>query len=239
MRPCLLAFVMWLVAVPVVAQPRIPHWGVVATFTPRWTSPDLFDDLFEVTPADVRGSDFRVGVLRSKPLGPEWGVSFVHTRIDPQSGLGALVDRCEMLPPCYQEGDLYTLSDASLEGVMVHVAVPFATIRRKAQFALLLGGGVASVTGNATHDSRRLSYDALPLGFVRFRRNENGQVIEEHTIATVPASDVMKSPTPLVDVQVAFTATVRPGFKIRASGGLSLPGFQPVSVSAIYLFGMR
>jgi len=239
MRIALLMTVVCAVATPAVAQPHVTHWGMTGTFTPRWTSPDTFDDLYEFTPSDVKGWDFRVGIVRGKMAGGEWGVSLIHKRISNDSTMGDFTERCE-LQECYPEGDTYTFSDASWTGAMVHVFLPFATIHRTVQFGVSLGAGAAGVSGDATVESRRLSYTALSERFVRFHRDANGQVIAEETTSTIPAKDLVKNnPMPLVDAQLSVSANVAPGVKLRASGGLSLPGFQPVSISLVYLFGPK
>lgn len=224
---------------PAFAQAHVDHWGVSATFTPRWKSPATFDDLYDVTPTDVSGNDFRVGFVRGKQLGREWGVSLVHKRIGGDSTLGARVDRCEVAGECQAEGDLYTLSNASMTGVMFHVAMPFAKIGRSVQFELLLGGGLAGVSGDVTHETRTLSYLALPNGFVSFNRTTSGAVITQTATGTFPATQVIQSPMPLVDVQLAVSAAVAPGLKLRASGGMSTPGVQPISISFVYHFGPK
>lgn len=188
---------------------------MTGTITPRWTSPSTFDDLYEFTPPDVKGSDFRVGVVRGKPLGGEWGVSLVHKRISDDSTMGEFHDRCE-IRSCLPEGDVYRFDGASLTGVLVHAFIPFATVRRTVQFGISLGAGVAAVAGDATDEARRLSYRAGFAGFVEFERDASGNVIQEHTTTTIPAKDLIKTtPMPLVDAQVAVSVNVAPGLKLR------------------------
>lgn len=242
MRTVLIASLLVAVAAPGFAQAHVDHWGVTGTFTPRWTSPSSFDNLYEVTPTDVKGTDFRIGIVRGRQLGREWGVTLVHKRIGGDSTAGEFTDLCEtgtVSVECHPEGDLYTLSNASMTGAMLHVVLPFAKIGRSVQFGLLLGGGIAGVSGDVTLDTRRLSYRALPNGITRFDRAPDGTVISESATGTFPATDVIKSPMPLIDVQLAVSATVAPGLKLRASGGLSTPGYQPVSISFVYLFGPK
>lgn len=44
---------------------------------------------------------------------------------------------------------------------------------------------------------------------------------------------------PLGRFEIAGTALVMPGLKVRAGGGLNLPGTQKVNLNVIYMFGRR
>ena len=63
---------------PQVIAPRRNYWGVLAGATPQWWTPDKWGPMFEPdVPTIVEGREFRVGLTRGRPLGYEFGVSFV------------------------------------------------------------------------------------------------------------------------------------------------------------------
>jgi hypothetical protein len=97
---------------------------------------------------------------------------------------------------------------------------------------------VAAVSGDVVQTSKRLSYDAFGNGTIRFHRDANGQPLQENTVTTGDASDLFKtSPVLLADAQVAVSVNVTETLKLRASGGVSLPGYHPISLSFVYFFG--
>ena len=58
---------------------RRSYWGVLGGFTPTWWTPETWGPLFEPFDPDfVEGREFRVGITRGRPLGYEFGVSFVR-----------------------------------------------------------------------------------------------------------------------------------------------------------------
>ena len=79
---CLWAVAM--VSVPAVgfAQGNELRWGVGFSFTPQWTANESITKWWiGDVPNDVKGSEFSVGVVRGRPNGGEWGVSYVHKPI--------------------------------------------------------------------------------------------------------------------------------------------------------------
>ena len=60
-------------------RPRRSYWGVLGGFTPKWWTPETWGPLFEPDDPDiVEGREFRIGITRGRPLGYEFGVSFVR-----------------------------------------------------------------------------------------------------------------------------------------------------------------
>ena len=89
-------------------------------------------DLFDATTIDVKGPEFRLGIVRGTTLGGEWGVSLIHKRLSKESTVAI-------------EGtdDLLTVvaDDAEMLGVEVHKFIPFARAGERVQVGLNLGGG--------------------------------------------------------------------------------------------------
>ena len=89
---------------------------------------------------DVKGPEFRVGVIRGTTLGGEWGVSLIHKRLSKESTI-----------EIEGSNDLLTViaDDAELIGVEVHRFFPFARAGR-VQIGVNLGGGIAQLRGFVT-----------------------------------------------------------------------------------------
>jgi hypothetical protein len=71
-------------ATPAAAQLSHPLWGVGASFTPTWRTPDYQHVLFEADSVTLSGSEFTVGVVRGDQLKADWGVSFVRRSFKPE-----------------------------------------------------------------------------------------------------------------------------------------------------------
>jgi len=224
MRRTLIVLVCLLSATPVFAQDK-SHWGVEVRFTPNWEVPATFEDLFEAQPVVIDGSEFRIGIIRGKDLGGDWGVSFVKRKIDDGSHLGAGLElECSGPPfPCFRTGDDYVYKDAQMTGVFVHKFTPFVTIKKHLQIGLVYGGGIASFRGTATHTG--------------FGQGGNGDGTTD-LVETVDAKDTFViEQMPLGDVEIAVAGIIAPGLKVRASGGISFPGKHTFAITINYLIG--
>ncbi len=69
------------------AQSDRSVWGVSGSFAPKWTTPSEMAILFDTDTAAITGSEFRAGVVRGRPLGGDWGVSFVRKNFSDDSRL--------------------------------------------------------------------------------------------------------------------------------------------------------
>jgi hypothetical protein len=127
---------------PAAAQIDDTSWGVTAGFSPRWSIPgNVLAELFDASELDVKGPEFRLGVVRGTTLGGEWGISLIHKRLSKES-------RFEV------EGTDSTVSvvtdDAEMLGVEVHRFFPFGIAGNRVQFGVNLGGGIAQLRGFVT-----------------------------------------------------------------------------------------
>ena len=126
---------------PADAQIDDTSWGITGGVSPRWSMPGtLLADLFDASTLDVKGPEFRVGVIRGTTLGGEWGVSLIHKRLSKESTI-----------EIEGSNDLLTViaDDAELIGVEVHRFFPFARAGR-VQIGVNLGGGIAQLRGFVT-----------------------------------------------------------------------------------------
>src|SRR5688500_3460410 len=130
-----------LLSSPAAAQIDDTSWGVTAGFSPRWSIPGtLLAELFDATTLDVKGPEFRLGVIRGTTLGGEWGISLIHKRLSKESTIE--VEGSDSVVTVIAD-------DAELLGVEVHRFFPFARTGN-VQIGLNLGGGIAQLRGFVT-----------------------------------------------------------------------------------------
>ena len=210
--PVLAAAVILALPASAAAQIDDTSWGITAGISPQWSIPGtIFAELFDATRLDVKGPEFRVGVIRGTTLGGEWGVSLIHKRLSKESTIEL-------------EGsdDLLTVvaDDAELIGLEVHRFFPFARAGN-VQIGANLGGGVAQlrgfVTGTYTGTTSTNFIVPFPDAFS----------VADRQIDWLPVGRA----------ELAAAALVGERLKIRVSGGLNMPGFQVVSLSFSYLLG--
>jgi hypothetical protein len=213
-RPALIAALAVILALPAAAHAQIDDtsWGITAGVSPQWSMPgSMLAELFDATRLDVKGPEFRVGVIRGTTLGGEWGVSLVHKRLSKESTLEL-------------EGsdDLLTVvaDDAELIGVEVHRFFPFARTGR-VQIGANLGGGIAQLRGFVTGTYVGATTTNFTVPFPE--------------AFTVTDREIDWLPLGRAELAAAVLAGER--LKIRVSGGFNMPGFQVVSLSFSYLLG--
>jgi hypothetical protein len=213
-RCCALLFLVSVLAVPAPARAQIDDtsWGITAGVTPRWTIPaTVLASVFDASRLDVRGPEFRLGIIRGTTLGGEWGVSLVHKRLSKQSTL-ELEGTGQMLT--------VVAEDAELLGVEAHRFFAFARPGR-VQVGLLVGGGIAQLRGFVTGAYVGSTPTTFVIGF------------PEAFTVTGREIDWL----PLARAEVGVVTPVGERLKVRVSGGFNMPGFQVVSVSLSYLLG--
>jgi hypothetical protein len=201
-----------LLSSPAAAQIDDTSWGVTAGFSPRWSMPaTLLGELFEATALDVKGPEFRLGVIRGTTLGGEWGISLIHKRLSKESTIE--VEGSDSVVTVIAD-------DAELLGVELHRFYPFARAGN-VQIGVNLGGGIAQLRGFVTGAYMAQTEANFTLPF------------SEAFGVTGRNIDYL----PLGRAELAAAALVGERLKIRVSGGFNMPGFQVVSVSFSYLLG--
>jgi hypothetical protein len=213
-RCAALMFFTCLSLVPAQANAQIDDtsWGITAGVSPQWSMPGtMLAELFDASALDVKGPEFRLGVIRGTTLGGEWGISLIHKRLSKESTLAI-------------EGstDLLTVvaNDAELLGVEVHRFFPFARAGR-VQVGINLGGGIAQLRGFVTGTYIGATTTDFTLPF------------PEAFVVTGRELDWL----PLGRAELAVAALAGERMKVRVSGGFNMPGFHIVSVSFSYLLG--
>jgi hypothetical protein len=203
-----------LLMMPVRADAQIDDtsWGITGGVSPRWTIPGtLFADLFDASTLDVKGPEFRVGIIRGTTLGGEWGVSLIHKRLSKESTI-----------EIEGSNDLLTViaDDAELIGVEVHRFFPFARAGR-VQIGVNLGGGIAQLRGFVTGVQLGATSSSFSLPF------PEAFVVAGREIDWLP----------LGRAELGAATIIGERLKIRVSGGFNMPGFQVISFSFSYLLG--
>ena len=210
------------------AQDRRAHWGVSAAFAPRWSaSSQWVEGLYDADAMDWAGSDFRVGVVRGRDLGGDWGIAFVRRSIDD----GGVYDDTRGSGGGSGQGDgrqagRYVTNGVTARGVELHRFAPFGgAIGDRVQIGLEFGAGVAMLNGLAD------LVDA-----------ESGGVIDSvpaRTALALRGLDKLgiEGLLPLGRLELAVAAIPVWGLKVKVRGGLNFPGTQVFSLSVHYLFG--
>lgn len=211
------------------------HWGVSGGLVPRWEFPDALADVWNLE-TDMKGAEFRIGVVRGSDFGGDWGVSFVKKAIDDDSIVQLREQACVQLPGgstrCAR-GAYHITRGAGMRGVEAHLFMPFGTIKRRVQIGVTFAGGVAEIQGTSDRFIEHLVV------------NGSSATITTETLGPAPFKQTLQDlpqdwdVVPIGRVALGVGVIVAPGFKIRGEGGVNFPGFHRVSVYAQYLFGAR
>lgn len=197
------------VPLPAFAQSFSTRWGLQASFTPSWSVPDAAKDLFSAESMKVEGRELRIGFVRGRTLGGDWGISFVQKSLSD----GAFADT----------GDVIRTSErVVVRGAAIDRFVNFGTIKERVQIGMILGIGAGAASGTATERDKRTGVET--------------QIEAKHFFTPF---DQEIPVVPLARLELAIAAIIAPGLKIRASGGLNYPGVAMVTVGGVYLFGER
>jgi hypothetical protein len=129
-------------------------WGVSASFTPRWSTPDGIKTIFLADEVSLEGRDFRVGVVRGRTQGGDWGISFVRQTMN----AGGVVDAGGVRDVLEE--------DVQMTGAAFEYFGVFTTIKRRVQIGVATSFGAASVKGTARrNDSEMVEFnEVLKLG---------------------------------------------------------------------------
>ena len=213
--------------------PETSHWGIGASFTPKWESAEEIRKLFIDGEGELDGKEFSIGVVRGSASGGDWGVSFVRKSVDKDSVIvdaeGSDPEPCQT-PLCSftSTSQTTTMQDVYMNGVEFNWSKPFVTIAERVQIGMNLGGGVASVKGTVE--------DTLTSETVTIFNGQTTRNVYSDT-SIVPAKEILLSVWPLgkAEAQVGFIVT--PAFKVKASVGFNFPSQVAFRVGGIFLFG--
>ena len=249
---------------PQVLAPRRSYWGVVGGVTPKWWTPSGWTHAFKNinfdSPVAMEGREFRIGVTRGRPLGKEFGFSFVQKSV---THFSLLRQGASLVPAGFPIGQvtstqaLITLTELEtvrMPGVDFHAFVPVDRIGSRIQLGVLFGIGAAYTSETpirkriegppfASSTTSPSGVTTLPPGggFI-FDENSQaffvapGQTGVDASARFVEVSS-LQSGFLLARAQGAVDVLVAPSFKLRFTAGVNYPGAQLVGIEGIYLFG--
>ena len=208
--------ILLLVASPTLAQDR---WGVSLALTPSWQTGPGVKQLFTADRIDMQGSEFRIGAVRGQDLSSEWGISLVRTTIDNDSSLDKDVVPCD-------RGNcgtfLRTTAATRLSGIEAHRFEVLKTWRERFQLGTIGAVGIGWLRGQVY---KRTTTDETDVELFDAKAGE----------LFPPSTNIM----PLLRIEIAGSALVTQGLKVRASGGFSMPGYHTFNVTFVYLIPAR
>jgi hypothetical protein len=214
------------------------HWGVIASITPTTSPPDQFNRLFQGTTVDIQGHEFRIGVARGRDLGGDWGISYYRKRVTEGSGVSDVEEECgRFVNGCFMWGDeTVARDDVILNAVEIHKFFSFATIKRRVQVGLQLGGGIGQFSGTVEeryHYPDVLTFDPRAGATVGTQRTD---------VTVLPAREQLSlfgGAMPVGRLELAVAGVVARGVKIRGSGGIGFPANSTFTLTGVYFFGAR
>ena len=239
-----------------VIAPRVSYWGVLAGATPRWWTPDTWGGNFNDVPSNVEGREFRVGLTRGRPLGYEFGLSFVRKSMTEFSfeRPGRFIPTQNGQAPIAAVITFSRIDPVQIPGAEFHAFIPIGRLGPRVQLGGLLGLGGAHVPSDpilkhvegppylATETST-IPLATLPAGggFVVDDVSVPFPVAPGQTGVTVTTGASTISPLGrfmfLARAQIAADVLLAAPFKLRFSGGFNYPGAQLYGVEMVYMFG--
>lgn len=228
---------------PAASAQDATRWGVSGSFVPTWAiSSQLSTLLVGLDEADtsavhIEGSEFRIGFVRGRELGGDWGLSLVRKRMKPesvvmQSDRDPVFDARGRFLGEVPAGFSYALGGVTLTGLEYHRFRPFTTIKERVQIGLTYGGGAGWLEGLAT---------GVEFGADGTRRVERpvNELFDDGEVGLFSVAGYTLPVVPLARLELTVGGLVAPGLKVRASGGFNFPGYETASISVVYLFGSR
>lgn len=219
------------------AQTGEERWGITGTFVPNWAAMDDLKILYkDAQSLDYGGSEFRFGLLRGKELGGDWSVTYLQRTVREGSTIDGTETSTGPSGESMRFGSIYTVehTPVKIRGIEGQKFSPLATIRNRAQIGLVFGGGIGWYQGTMTAHNYDVDFTNGP------PPTYQPILIQKETVTQVQAKDTFAmSFVPLARVEIAGSALLAPGLKLRVSGGFSFPNTQVFSLTVNYLFGEK
>ena len=220
-------------------------WGVNASYTTRWVTPKEFRWLIGAETVNLEGSDFRIGFVRGRVLGGEWGLSYVSQMVNPGSevGLSRTFPEDVEIPSCspeaFRAGDCGVFYEANtglrLRGFELHRFVPFVTFSERVQVGMNIAGGGGWFRGTVSRRAvnRKDAASGLPGEFI-------GESATDVMGSELTLPRRFDTPVPILNIDIAVAGIVAPGLKVRGGVGVyGFPGRRSIVASATYFFGAQ
>ena len=157
MSAMLVALALVLVSAPD-AEAQDSHWGVTASFVPKWTPiPEIWKQTWVPGEFRANGKEFRLGVVRGSDLGGDWSVTFVRNWFTTDETINRVNSFDLYLPPDFtrlrtvRDGSIFTFrGDIEVFGVKYEKFTPVVTIKDRVQIGLTYGIGIGSLRGTVS-----------------------------------------------------------------------------------------
>ena len=218
-------------------------WGVNASYTTRWVAPKEFRWLVAAESVDLQGVDYRIGFVRGRVLGGEWGLSYVNQMVDQGSeiALSRSFPEDVVIPSCSPEafnagdcGVFYeTNSGLRLRGFELHRFIPFVTFSERVQVGMNIAGGGGWYRGTTRRRVVNLKdpQSATPDEFI-------GESVSDVMGSELTLPRRFDTPVPILNIDIAVAGIVPGGLKVRGGVGVyGFPGRRTIVASATYFFG--
>ena len=221
-------------AVPAAAraqkQEEGSNWGVSVSFVPTWKTHDQWKKIFITeAPGSTEGSEFSFGLARGKAHGGHWTVSYIQKPYKEGTTV-TLVEEFSDGGFFSRTTETTTYHDVRYTGIEATKYFAFATIKRRVQIGMTVGGGIANVKGTITEVEDQFNRSTAP----------NGQVFTntDHFEETLPANEVLFKYQPLFKAEVQGGVILAPGAKVTIAWGFNAPG-TGLRIGGVYLFGAK
>ena len=233
--PCSLAFLlMAATAAPAFAQAGSEppsSWGVFVNFAPSWTGNSTFTEIFLMEgEGTVEGSDFSIGLARGKTLGGHWGVGYTRKKYKDGTTLVASESGSEG-NSSYTSTETLVFRNVYLDAIEFFSFIPFATIKKRVQVGLNVGGGAGFPKGTIDQTFVQSSTFTPPTGPPQTQTSTESE--------SGPAKDYIFGIQPLFRLEIVGAFIVAPGAKVTVGGGLNAPSMFAFSIGAVYLIGAK
>ncbi len=245
---------------PAQPKPRA-QWGVLVGVAPSWTTPAgwarlFFQDLDTSRTTRFEGRDLRLGVVRSRQLGFEWGLSYVRKSLNKDFELPMGGGSYGFNGQTFTPVNIYTgLENVEVTGFDSHVVIPAARIGRRVMIGALLAGGIGALPETAVtktiegppffecsgfNQGIPLANPPATNGCVQ--DNFNGVYLPLAPSARSASTTAPFTEISLTDqiwlfmrTQLAVDVMIARPLKVRFAGGLNFPSAQYFGVDLIYL----
>ncbi len=241
------------------APPPRSTWGVTIGLTPSWTTPTwgaeiFWDEMHPDYPPVMSGRDFRIGVVRGRPLGFEFGLSLVQKTVNHDF---VITKDNTLYPDIAPLWSFRGIKDVTLRAIDSHALFPVRRFGNRAQLGILVGGGLGAfpketiqlrVEGPPFYAScaNATSYVSPlrepPAGGAFLLSYQGGCLAApagaRSAVTTVDMLSISPTDTLwlLFEAQVAVDVVVAPPLKVRFAAGINYPGTQRFGVDLVYFF---
>jgi hypothetical protein len=252
----LLRFRVVVTTIGITQEPR-RFWGIVASFVPDSRVPSsLSKPLFNAQAADLRGAEFRIGIVRGRSQGRDWGISVVRRRLKSGSSIVRGGYDLTSSDPLARTSYLVTESIWAT-GAEMHAFFPFVRLGRRAQLGVVFAAGMSTDydgdverrtegTIYATNPSAGGSLRTVPVGpgFVYTYQGPAIAVAPGQTSATdrvaarllrVNGWDI--DAQLLARIELAGSIALGRQAKLRMSGGFNFPNTAVFGIDIARFFG--